>query len=51
MPVAAYADNEIIRYVGAHDNDKTQCKEKEEESMKNTLWNICDKNINIACLY
>ena len=35
--------NEIKRYVGACDNDK--------ENMKNTLWNICDKNINIACLY
>ena len=49
MPVAAYADNEIKRYVGAHDNDKPNAK-KGRENMKNTSWYICDKNINIACL-
>ena len=32
MPVAAYADNEIKRYVGAHDNDKPNAKKRKKKA-------------------
>ena len=34
MPEAAYTDNEIKRYVGAHDNDKPNAKKRKEKAWK-----------------
>ena len=50
MPEAADADNELKNIVGVRDNDESNTK-KRKRNKKNTLWNMCDKNINIACLY
>ena len=47
-PLTQITKSNII--VGVRDNDEPNTK-KTKRNMKNTVWNIADKNINIACLY
>ena len=47
-PLTQITKSNII--VGVRDNDEPNTK-KTKRNMKNTVWNIADKNINIACMY
>ena len=53
MPDAAYADNEIKRYVGACDNDEPNAKKRKKKHEKYFLkypWQKYWHGISILCL-